>query len=766
MTEPTNAAPSARRDGAPSLEAVKTITRTATFSAKVLSGDAWNDTRRVLEDTHRVVNHTISGIELLLLGLTSSKIGDTPEERRLLNAFGRTMLHLPVSSTNFGYLLSKACEPGRSYNTAFNNIDQVEGAARKTLEATEISESQRQNAQRTVRDCERAREAMRRFQGGWHPLRDYVERLRCGVIEPILNFEALREQVLSNEPARPIPQRWFNLLLSTAIQRLRSYQELKSEWDHAHESWKRSEPRWLEIKNFEERHARHLPDRTVGAKLEFARAHGAALLAALGETTSLRFGGAPGAGELAAAAISYREFVTQNPHWEGSFERLSRWCELKSSAPTYTRCDPVHHPMWVSLPAPQSGGLWRNLTPAGPNRGSVDLHLLRIANGQVEPVELDRVALGLDSRFAGLSAPTAVTPGPEAARTVIRQYHDAGVDRTLGDVTLGGARIILDNPSGKGPFGAHIEFVVRMEVPRAQYPKNWAAIPDGAKLFVVSFGHLVGDREDRVQVVQKSGDDALVLSRDRLSVRNQDNLRHTGVDGEPKEKTRQHLTGLESIQAHLAELDARRSETGRLARAQSHNQELQRHINNSVRDILRKSAHQIVASAVEQGASYVVVPFLEGARPSRHQDSALNRLFMTKARGMLVEYLEGVCQRASLPLLQVSPFGLQSLCSGCGEVGAVAERQEIEIEQRPPEQRHHAAPLMFGCSCCGKVAPAADNAMELMTARLPHWGSADKRNKFAPKLVAATQLPAAERQRFFRQRREEVLALLRIGSQK
>lgn len=747
-------------------KSIKTVTRTATFSSKIQTGESWHDTQRVLRDTNRITNYTIDGIELLLNGLTSSKIGDTPEERRLLNSFGRTLLRMPVSGTNFDYFVNKACEPGRSYNTAFNMITGVAEAQRKLLKSTELTDTDRSRIEKNLLDCERAQQAVERFMSGWHPLRPYITRLRGGVTSPLLNFDKLRDEAHTNtpHPAGGVPARWFSLLLSAAIQRIRSYQELKTDWNIKNESWKRAEPRWMQIQQFEQRFARELPNNTAASKLEFAKRHGAALLAALGQDWSLqaptRAGQAAEVG-LADPVQGYRAFILKNPAWPECLKRLEAWRDLKATSPTYTRCHPELHPMWVALPAPQSGGLWSNLTPTGPGRGTVDLSLMQISPaGGVEGVTLAGLRLGLDGRFDGLSAPIAVTPGAETTRSVIRQYHDAGVGKTIGDARLGGARLMLDNPSAQGPDGAYLEFVVKTEVPRPEYPKGWGAIPEGAKLAMVTFGYLVGGRADTLQVIEKRESKPTVLATQPLKVTNDTNARHQTAEPPVGEQRRTHLTSLESIQAHLAELDTLRSATGRLARGQSHNTDLQRHINNSVRDLLKKTANQVVRSALESGADYVVVPFLEGVRPNKHQDSALNRLFMTKARGMLVEYLEGVCQRASLPLLQLSPFGLRELCSDCGEVGAVVTPTEFARPKASSPAPAPHTPSVFGCSCCGKVSAPEENMMNLMVQRLPFWGAADKRIKFAPKLVAATELPAEQRREFFVTRRAEVQRLV------
>jgi hypothetical protein len=713
---------------------------------------------RRLWETHTIANYSVDAYGQLLLAAANGKLGATSQERTLVASYIRVMLNLPINKKqllglegrpkgeggkfNFHYHFTKLTRPAESAATAYAEIKKLADVIPKLLESKELKAAKRPVLQELLADCVRAAKALEYFQKiGHFPLAAAERAIVSGLTAPVKNVATLLQTGSTQSEAGVLDAKWQSILLTHAAQRVKSYLGLKAKWDLDIAEFRTEVPEWRKLEGI----IQELKPPTLRsdglARLAWIRTHGRQL-ASEGQVATKFVDLGTEDGKLKIGE-QYSKLFTLNPGLETCVDKILTLARLNERAPTFTRCDPIRHPMRIVVPAPQSGGGYRDLTIRPDGMGSVTLKTLHVENGSVVS-DLTTFPVRVDRRLLQVSAPTALEPRGEEGETpkVIRKFFDRSLGTLHRSVVLRGARIspLIDPAAGRADRNrTQLEITVDISIPKVDAPRRWSEIEEGSKIVLVSFGHLFGATRDCISLLTKERGTARLDLRSWLRVQNEANTQDPTL--------RKHATMFESLRAHQESLDARRSESGKLARGQRYASDEQQHLNNLTTDQVRKEANLIVKNAMKNGASIIAIPYLEGVNPTKFQDEVLNRLFMSKARARVVEYLKGVAARAGIAVVELSPYGMRDLCGECGEVGSIVEATQL-------------AEPHFGCSCCKALKPAVENSADNLRMALMKLGEKGKDDSRTAKWTEFLKLEKPARRTFREERRSAAEALL------
>lgn len=705
------------------------------FPKGVLGVSSTTEMRAALWDTHAIANYTALALSVVLNAGMRNEIGASIEERRILGAYLRVMMR--VGDNLYGELTGKRAASSVDVNYLDFLNKPTYGAAPSTSRAKLMAngtvqppmptdgmktvrdkiESVRKSIQRLMPklsehhaklkeqwvtldgDAELALSALPRIAMGWRPLAPHLTPIWCGVTT---SCRSMKDIYTLQENAGEVSSAWRATIASTCVQRLKSHYALGRGWERDAAELRQIEPRYPEMS----RMLRELQFPEKGSSfhtlVKWCLEKGPAAMSAFNSKAAPDFTIPPGHKRPLAFLFA------QNPELKDTFERLSAFRDLQSRNPTYTQIDPIKHPLYFVLTAPNSSGLYRELSIApDSNHGTIKITALRNQGGIVveEPLVLP---LRVDTRFKRVTASSPEEKLSSAKANLTGTYYDAGTGQFRQGFVLKGARLAPQLPDPKAVHNAHftLSFVAQYDAPDASQTLH--QIRDhGGKVLSVSYGFTAGVWEDGAVLATLADDKVSYSKAISIEPTTQPNARHDVGDIKAGEKIRTQLTLADGIFAAAQAYDLCKSSTGRLVRDESAGTHARDHVAASMNQYRKELAHTMVREALALECPAILVPFYKGVRPSVHYTPAQNRLIATKGRGELERILEQTARRASIAVLKGTPYGLNSVCAECGELGVVV-KLPTDLSK-----------IRFACSCCNCVTPVADNGARNLAKQIP-----------------------------------------------
>ena len=677
--------------------------------------------RKTLLTTLQIFNASVDAVALLLRSVLNGKFGSTSDERLQLQGWLRAIFALK-GSVNYVYFLSKAACLAKSTGSALSSTAAARSFYEKQLANEKVSAATRASAQKALEDLKHFNAAMDRFATGWYPLEEEWALLKCGLRRNIVTLSELCHAVREE----PTSGKWFEEVVGTAVERLKSDSGLYS-------AWKSRWAEWLDESPAQRAIGRLLSQGVVPSRyadlVRFISSNGDALAGLFGQT----FQPLPTKPDEVPTETRKEKpldrLLQANPWLKDVVPTVQAGAKLLAEMPTTTRCDAAQHPVYPVLTAPQSGGMYNDLTLKTHRTGvlgSVSLSLLQ-EGGMCR----ETLLLRADSRLANFEF--AARPAGDKKANIGGTYTDKSFGVLFDASRFRGARL-RSVGEDRGPNGELTAkaFYLDFSIEFGRQGGRLSSLDPDLSL-VLSPGHLAGLRSDYGLFVH--GAEATVLQEVVFEPKNENASPKTRFD-----------SPFDGVKEHDDELVRRTKETKRLVRGEQFSRKLRDHVRNSLQDTMRKSANQVVRAAWIRGASTIVLPDLSGVNPSRFRDAEVNRLFRARARGAWVSRIKQIAERVGIEVVELRPFGLGRVCSKCSHMGdrARISEQGVAIDQ-------HGA--LFVCSNdeCARVTPALKNDAEILTERFAQKsaGREERPSGFTDylKLDASARRTARERTR-------------------